>query len=52
MTLPEAVRLALDVEVARSYYARLDGDPAPTPELAGQGTIKLERRFTYNPTAR
>ena len=52
VALPEAVKLALDVEVARSYYARLDGDPAPTPELAGEGTIRLERRFTYNPTAR
>ena len=31
VALPEAVKLALDVEVARSYYARLDGDPAPTP---------------------
>lgn len=50
-TLPEEVKLALDVEVARSYYARLDADPRPTPELAELGTVQLTRTFTYNPTA-
>lgn len=51
VALPEKVKLALDVEVARSYYARLDGDPTPTPELASVGTVKLERHFNVNPTA-
>jgi hypothetical protein len=49
--LPEELKLAVDVEVARSYYARLDGDPSPTPQLAGLGTVKLERHFNVNPTA-
>jgi len=52
VALPEQVKLALDVEVARSYYARLDNDPEPRPELAEVGTVKLERHFTVNPTAR
>lgn len=52
VALPEKVKLALDVEVARSYYARLDSDAAPTPELAGVGTVKLSRSFNVNPTAR
>ncbi len=51
VTLPEEVKLAVDVEVARSYYARLDADPLPRPELAGVGTVQLSRSFTYNPTA-
>jgi hypothetical protein len=51
VALPEQVKLALDVEVARSYYARLDGDPTPTPQLAGLGTIQLTRHFNVNPTA-
>jgi hypothetical protein len=51
VALPEEVKLAVDVEVARSYYARLDGDPRPTPELAELGTVRLERHFTVNPTA-
>ena len=51
LSLPEKVKLAVDVEVARSYYARLDGDPSPTPELAGIGTVRLERHFNVNPTA-
>ena len=51
VALPEQVKLALDVEVARSYYARLDGDPLPRPELASVGTVQLSRTFTVNPTA-
>lgn len=51
VTLPEEVKLAVDVEVARSYYARLDADPLPRPELAGVGTVQLSRTFTFNPTA-
>ena len=49
--LPQKLKLALDVEVARSYYARLDSDPEPRPELAGTGTVRLTRHFTVNPTA-
>jgi len=49
LALPEKLTLAVDVEVARSYYARLDGAAAGTPELAGQGTVKLERAFTVLP---
>ena len=51
LSLPEKLQLALDVEVARSYYARLDADPEPRPELAGTGTVRLTRHFTVNPTA-
>jgi hypothetical protein len=51
VSLPEKLQLALDVEVARSYYARLDADPEPRPELAGTGTVRLTRHFTVNPTA-
>jgi hypothetical protein len=51
VSLPEQLKLALDVEVARSYYARLDADPEPRPELAGVGTVRLTRHFTVNPTA-
>jgi hypothetical protein len=51
VSLPEQLKLALDVEVARSYYARLDSDPEPRPELAGVGTVRLTRHFTVNPTA-
>jgi hypothetical protein len=50
--LPERVALSLDGELARSYYARLDGDPTPRPELAGVGTVRLHRDFVFNPTAR
>lgn len=49
--LPEELKLAVDVEVARSYYARLDGNPDPTPQLAGIGTVQLTRHFNVNPTA-
>lgn len=49
--LPAEVALSADVEVARSYYARLDGDPNPTPQLAGLGSVRLSRTFTVNPTA-
>jgi len=51
VALPEQVKLALDVEVARSYYARLDADPLPRPEFASVGTVQLSRTFTVNPTA-
>jgi hypothetical protein len=51
VALPEQLKLAVDVEVARSYYARLDGDPTPAPQLAGLGTVRLERHFNVNPTA-
>jgi hypothetical protein len=51
LSLPEKLQLALDVEVARSYYARLDSDPEPRPELAGTGSVRLTRHFTVNPTA-
>jgi hypothetical protein len=51
LLLPQKLKLALDVEVARSYYARLDADPEPRPELAGTGTVRLTRHFTVNPTA-
>jgi hypothetical protein len=51
VALPEELKLALDIEVARSYYARLDGDPGPTPQLAGIGTVQLTRKFNVNPTA-
>ena len=49
LALPEKIQLALDVGMARSYYARLDGDVAPRPELAETGTVRLERHFNYVP---
>lgn len=51
VALPEKVKLALDVELARSYYARLDADPLPRAEFASVGTVQLSRTFTVNPTA-
>jgi len=47
--LPEKIVAAFDLAVARSYYGRLDGDVAPTPQLAGLGTMSLERRFNFTP---
>jgi hypothetical protein len=49
VVLPEKVQLAVDASLARSYYGRLDGAPAPAPELAGLGTVKLERTFVVLP---
>ena len=37
--------LTVDVELARSYYARLDGDPAPVPEPAARVAAALQRPF-------
>jgi hypothetical protein len=47
--LPAKIVAAFDVAVARSYYGRLDGDVTPTPQLAGLGTMSLERRFNFIP---
>ena len=37
VALPEKVQLAVDASLARSYYGRLDGDPAPAPEARRPG---------------
>jgi len=49
LKLPEKIVAAFDLAVARSYYGRLDGDVTPTPQLAGLGTMSLERRFNFTP---
>ena len=49
LKLPEKIVAAFDLAVARSYYAQLDGDVTPTPQLAGLGTMSLERRFNFTP---
>ncbi|CAN5404118.1 hypothetical protein BH11MYX1_BH11MYX1_11890 [soil metagenome] len=49
LPLPEKLALAIDLAGARSYYGRLDSALAPSPELAGSATVRLERRFNVNP---
>ncbi|HEX7701487.1 MAG TPA: hypothetical protein VF403_12210, partial [Kofleriaceae bacterium] len=49
LKLPQKIVAAFDLAVARSYYSRLEGDVAPTPQLAGLGTMSLERRFNFTP---
>jgi hypothetical protein len=41
--------MSADVEAGRTYYARLDADPTPTPETAARAELRLVRRFQYIP---
>ena len=43
--LAHGLALAVDVEAGRSYYARLDGDPAPVPEPVARLGVALSRSF-------
>jgi hypothetical protein len=43
--LPEGVQLAVDLEAGRSYYARLEGDPAPVAERVARIGVALSRSF-------
>lgn len=43
--LAHGVGLAVDLEAGRSYYARLDGDPAPVAEPVARLGVTLSRSF-------
>ena len=43
--LGEHLDLDMSVEVARSFYASLDGDVTPRAELAVRGTTRMTGRF-------
>jgi len=45
--LAERLLLSVDAEAGRSYYARLDGDPAPVAEPGARLGIRLEQRFGH-----
>jgi hypothetical protein len=47
LALPQSLDLAIDAEVGRSFYARLDGDPVPVAEPAARLGVTLSRSFGH-----
>ena len=43
--LAGGLELTVDLEAGRSYYARLDGDPAPVAEPVARLGVALSRSF-------